>query len=139
MEHVAALATVKVGKDTQQVEAAVAAVRDGKVHVASEISVGAISRLSEKGYGAKPVFMGPSCKKGGWKDCLRTMEVVLEAWRRSEHGEKKHGPVLSVSSDGASGRRAAMFMMTMHSEIEILFMSLCATFPGLIFESGGII
>ncbi|KAJ6582561.1 hypothetical protein DFH09DRAFT_912293 [Mycena vulgaris] len=117
MEHVAALNTVKVGKDTQTVEAAVTAVREGKVHIASEISVAAISRLSEHGYGAKPVFMGPSCKKGGWRDNLRAMEIVLEAWRRSEHGEKKHGPVLSVTSDGAAGRRAAMFMMTMHSEI----------------------
>ncbi|KAJ7033003.1 hypothetical protein C8F04DRAFT_1039898 [Mycena alexandri] len=118
LEHVDALPTVKVGKDTQQVEAAAAAVRDGKVHIACEVSVGAISRLSEKGYGAKPVFMGPSCKKGGWRDLLRTMEIVVEAWRRSEHGEKKHGPLGSVASDGASGRRAAMFMMTMHSEIQ---------------------
>jgi hypothetical protein len=62
------VATAKVGKDTQQVEAAVSAVRDGKVHVAGEISDGEISQLSVKGYGAKPVFMGPSSKKGGWRD-----------------------------------------------------------------------
>ncbi|KAJ7852163.1 hypothetical protein B0H14DRAFT_3450882 [Mycena olivaceomarginata] len=65
LEHVAALPTMKVGKNTQQVEAAAAAVREGKVHIACEVSVGAISRLSEKGYGAKPIFMGPSCKNGG--------------------------------------------------------------------------
>ncbi|KAJ6518572.1 hypothetical protein DFH09DRAFT_1098400 [Mycena vulgaris] len=117
LEHIAALSSVKVGKNTETVEAAVTAVREGKVHVASEISVGAISRLSETGYGAKPVFMGPSCKKGGWRECLRAMEIVLEAWRRSPHGEKKNGPVLSVTSDGCGRRRAAMFMMTMHSEI----------------------
>ncbi|KAJ7479043.1 hypothetical protein FB451DRAFT_1395654 [Mycena latifolia] len=117
LEHLAALDTVKAGKDTKTVEAAVAAVREGKVHVAHEISVGAISRLSESGYGAKPVFMGASCKKGGWQECLRTMETVLEAWRRSPHGEIKHGPVLSVASDGDPKRRPALFMMTMHSEI----------------------
>ncbi|KAJ6524756.1 hypothetical protein B0H19DRAFT_897262, partial [Mycena capillaripes] len=104
LKHVAALSTVKVGKDTQAVEAAVIGVREGKVHVASDISVAAISRLSEHRYEAKPIFMGPSCKKGGWRDNLRAMEIVLEAWHRSEHGEKK-------------GRRAAMFMMIMHSEI----------------------
>ncbi|KAK6966807.1 hypothetical protein R3P38DRAFT_2590224 [Favolaschia claudopus] len=117
LEHIDALTTVKVGKDISSVEAAAAAVRTGKVHIASEISVGAISRLSQTGYGAKPVFMAPSCKKGGWRDLLKNMEIVVEAWRRSEHGEAKHGPLLSVASDGAAGRRAAMFMMTMHSEI----------------------
>ncbi|KAK7013380.1 hypothetical protein R3P38DRAFT_3322492 [Favolaschia claudopus] len=99
LEHIDALTTVKVGKDISSVEAAAAAVRTGKVHIASEISVG---------YGAKPVFMAPSCKKGGWRDLLKNMEIVVEAWRRSEHGEAKHGPLLSVASDGAAGRRAAI-------------------------------
>ncbi|KAJ7091031.1 hypothetical protein C8R44DRAFT_750778 [Mycena epipterygia] len=81
LEHVAALDTVKVVK----------AVREGKVHVAQEASVGAISRLFQTGYGAKPVFIAASCKKGNWKDCLRAMETVIEAWRRSPHGEIKHG------------------------------------------------
>ncbi|KAK6988921.1 hypothetical protein R3P38DRAFT_3438887 [Favolaschia claudopus] len=117
LEHRAALDSIKVGTNTQTVEAAVTAVREGKVHISHEISVGAISRLSETGYGAKPVFMGPSCKIGTWRDCLRTMEIVLECWKRSKHGEQLHGPILSVSSDGCPKRRYAMFMMCMHSEI----------------------
>ncbi|KAJ7658036.1 hypothetical protein B0H17DRAFT_1145739 [Mycena rosella] len=117
LEHLDALKTVQVGKDTQTVEAAVAEVRAGRVHISHETSVGAISRLSEIGYGAKPVFMGPSCKKGGWRDCLKTMQMVVEAWRRSPHGERKHGRLMSVSSDGDGKRRAALFIMCMHSEI----------------------
>ncbi|KAJ7472464.1 hypothetical protein FB451DRAFT_982987, partial [Mycena latifolia] len=54
IEHVSALKTVKVGKDTHTVEAAVAAVKDGSVHISHETSVGAISRLYETNYGAKP-------------------------------------------------------------------------------------
>ncbi|KAJ7096829.1 hypothetical protein C8R44DRAFT_748625 [Mycena epipterygia] len=57
IEHVSTLRTVKVGKDTHTVEAAVAAVKDGHVHISCETLVGAISRLSETNYGAKPVFM----------------------------------------------------------------------------------
>ncbi|KAJ7761933.1 hypothetical protein DFH07DRAFT_867598 [Mycena maculata] len=117
LEHVGALRTVKVGQDTSTVEAAVEAVREGKVHIGHEASVGAISRLYQTGYGAKPVFIGASCKRGDWKDCFRTMETVIEAWRRSADGEIKHGPILSVASDGDPKRRAALFVMTMHSEI----------------------
>ncbi|KAJ6553902.1 hypothetical protein B0H10DRAFT_1848509 [Mycena sp. CBHHK59/15] len=112
LEHLSALDTVKVGTDT-----AVAAVREGKVHISHETSVGAISHLSENGYGAWPVFMGPSCKTGDWKDCLRTMEIVLEAWKRSVYGEQLHGPMLSVASDGDAKRCLALFMMCMHTEI----------------------
>ncbi|KAK7002388.1 hypothetical protein R3P38DRAFT_3605442, partial [Favolaschia claudopus] len=115
LEHRAALDSIKVGTNTQTVEAAVTAVREGKVHISHEISVGAISRLSETGYGAKPVFMGPSCKIGTWRDCLRTMEIVLECWKRSTHGERLHGPILSVSSDGCPKRRYAMFMMCLRT------------------------
>ncbi|KAJ7791148.1 hypothetical protein B0H14DRAFT_2625338 [Mycena olivaceomarginata] len=100
IEHLSALETVKVGKDTGTVEAAVALVKEGKVHISHETSVGAISRLYETNYGAKPVFMGPSCKKGPWQDCLRTMETVVEAWKRSPDGETKHGPVYQSQPTG---------------------------------------
>ncbi|KAJ7929882.1 hypothetical protein B0H13DRAFT_2537836 [Mycena leptocephala] len=117
LEHLSALDTVKVGTNTKTVEAAVAGVREGKVHISHETSVGAISRLSETGYGARSVFMGSSCKTGDWKDCLRTMEIVLEAWKRSVYGEQLHGPILSVASDGDPKRCLALFMMCVHTEI----------------------
>ncbi|KAF8205855.1 hypothetical protein K438DRAFT_1578650 [Mycena galopus ATCC 62051] len=117
LEHLSALDTVQVGSDTATVDAAVAAVREGKVHISHETSVGAISRLSETGYGARPVFMGPSCKTGSWKECLRTMEIVLEVWKRSAYGERLHGPILSVASDADPKRYLALFMMCMHTEI----------------------
>ncbi|KAJ7809652.1 hypothetical protein B0H14DRAFT_2194888, partial [Mycena olivaceomarginata] len=53
-EHLNALETIKVGKDIRTVEAAVAAAKEGKVHIAQEVSVGAISHLSRTNYGARP-------------------------------------------------------------------------------------
>ncbi|KAJ7855102.1 hypothetical protein B0H13DRAFT_1525333, partial [Mycena leptocephala] len=111
------LETIKVGKNIRTVEAAVKAVKAGKVHVAQEASVGAISHLSRTNYGARPVYIGPTCKKGTWRDCLRTMLTVVEAWKRSPDGEAKHGPVFDVASDGDGKRRLALFVMCMHSEI----------------------
>ncbi|KAJ7033992.1 hypothetical protein C8F04DRAFT_912015, partial [Mycena alexandri] len=46
LQHVGALKTIIVGKDIKTVDAAVAAVNEGKVHVATEATVGAISHLS---------------------------------------------------------------------------------------------
>ncbi|KAJ7759828.1 hypothetical protein B0H14DRAFT_2634356 [Mycena olivaceomarginata] len=117
IDHITALETIKVGKDTRTVEAAVSAVKEGKVHISHETSVGAISRLYETNYGAKPVFMAPTCKKGPWRGSLRTIEMVIEAWKRSPDGEIKHGPVVSVATDGDHKRRLALFLLCMHSEI----------------------
>lgn len=116
-EHPSTLETVKVGKDTRMVEAAVTAVKDGRVHISHETCVGAISCLHETSYGARPVFMGPTCKKGPWQDMLRTMEAFVEAWKRSPDGEAKHGPTLSIATDGDHKRRLALFVMCMQLEI----------------------
>ncbi|KAJ7659168.1 hypothetical protein DFH06DRAFT_1406208 [Mycena polygramma] len=117
LEHLNGLETIKVGKGIETVEAAVEAVKEGKVHIAHEISVGAISHLARTNYGAKPIYMGPTCKKGSWKDMLRTMLTAAEAWKRSPDGEARHGPLFDVASDGCPKRRIAMFIMCMHSEI----------------------
>ncbi|KAJ6548322.1 hypothetical protein B0H10DRAFT_1969187 [Mycena sp. CBHHK59/15] len=52
-----------------------------------------------------------------WKDCMRTMEIVVEAWKRSVHRERLHGPILSIASDSDAKCCKALFMMTMHTEI----------------------
>ncbi|KAJ7483736.1 hypothetical protein B0H11DRAFT_2231887 [Mycena galericulata] len=115
LEYVDALQTLVVGKDTQTVEDAVTAVKEGKVHIAHETTVGAISHLSRQDYGAKPVFIGPTCQKGNWRSMLETIQCVLEAWKHSPDGEAKHGPIQNIASDGDYGRRIALFMLCMHS------------------------
>ncbi|KAK7050337.1 hypothetical protein R3P38DRAFT_3306578 [Favolaschia claudopus] len=117
LEHVSELETLLVGKDTRSVEAAVAAVKDGKVHIAQEVTVGAIAHLSRDNYGAKPIFVGPSCKKGDWRRMLEILQSALEAWNNSPDGAAKHGDIWIVSSDGDYKRRIALFMLCMHSEI----------------------
>nr|GAT42752.1 predicted protein [Mycena chlorophos] len=105
LEHLANLPTVQVGDDFESIRAAVQLVRDEKVHVADNLSVAAISRLSREGYGAKPVYVAASCKNGTYEDTLRVVMMVLEAWKRSPDGEVRHGPISSVASDGDAKRR----------------------------------
>ncbi|KAK7020781.1 hypothetical protein R3P38DRAFT_2380104, partial [Favolaschia claudopus] len=99
LEHISELETVTVGKDLRAVEAAVTAVKAGKVHISHEVCVGAISHLYGTNYGVKPIYMGPTCKKGPWQDGVRLIEVIIAAWKRSPDGEAKHGPLMSVSTD----------------------------------------
>ncbi|KAJ7939359.1 hypothetical protein B0H13DRAFT_1850661 [Mycena leptocephala] len=107
IEHLAGLETVKVGKDTSTVEAAVAAVKEGKVHISHETSVGAIS----------PGFPRTYVQEGTMGRQPSHIETVIEAWKRSPDGEIKHGPILSVATDGDHKRRLALFLLCMQEEI----------------------
>ncbi|KAL1690446.1 hypothetical protein GGG16DRAFT_125667 [Schizophyllum commune] len=118
LEHADCVETLEIGDDTKTVDAAVKAVRDGRLHIAPESTVATISRLSRKGYGARPVLIAPTCKKRTYQQAVRQTLYVLEAWRRAEHGEKKHGPIFNVASDGDAIRRAAFFVVCMSDEIK---------------------
>jgi hypothetical protein len=117
LEHIHELGDAYVGEGVSRIERAAQLVREGKLHIADLISVGAISRLSRTDYGAKPVFIGSSCKGGTWRDVLRAVQTVLEAWARSPDGEVKHGPITSVASDGDGKRRIAFFVLCMQYEV----------------------
>ncbi|KAJ7059300.1 hypothetical protein C8F01DRAFT_1370857 [Mycena amicta] len=117
LEHLHHLTNVQIGDDITLIQAAAQLVREGHVHMADMVSVGAIAQLSRTGYGAKPVFMGSSCKNGDWKNVLRVIQIILEAWARSPDGEAKHGPITSVASDGDPKRRIAFFVLCMHTEV----------------------
>ncbi|KAL1670857.1 hypothetical protein EV122DRAFT_227397, partial [Schizophyllum commune] len=111
LEHSGSLESVRFGNDLKNVGAAAKAVRDGTVHVASEVTVGTISHLSRTGYGARPVFLGPTCKKRSYKQSVELFLYTLEAWNRSDNGAKKYGEIWNLASDGDAIRRAAMFTL----------------------------
>ncbi|KAK6995622.1 hypothetical protein R3P38DRAFT_3425795, partial [Favolaschia claudopus] len=119
LEHLksSGLQSVKIGPDIAGIQAAVDAVREGRVHIAHEACVAAISRLAGTKYGAKPIYIGPTCKKSSWQETMRTIQILVEAWKRSPDGERKNGPLFSVSTDGCPLRRRALFMLCMHDEI----------------------
>ncbi|KAJ7049330.1 hypothetical protein C8F01DRAFT_1352687, partial [Mycena amicta] len=117
LEHLFALPSVQIGETISPIETAARLVREGKVHVGDLISVGAISSLSRTNYGAKPVFVGASCKMGDWRDVALVVQTIIEAWKRCPDGEVKHGPITSVASDGDSKRRIAFFVLCLKEEV----------------------
>ncbi|KAF7289587.1 hypothetical protein HMN09_01320700 [Mycena chlorophos] len=120
IEHISELGEggVHIGETLVQIEKAAGLVRKGKLHIGELTTVGAISALSRKGYGAKPVLIVTSCKQGTWKDCLNPIVVLLEAWKRSPFGEAMHGPIAFIASDGDPKRRIALFMLCMIEEVK---------------------
>ncbi|KAJ7204078.1 hypothetical protein GGX14DRAFT_369008, partial [Mycena pura] len=116
-KHRSALQTVKVGDTTDNAKATVCAVRDGHIHVGKEVSVGAISRLSETKYGAQPIQILASCKSGTAADVLRAMEIPYRAWNLSPDRAAKRGPIRTISTDGDSKRCIALHAMCLHTQI----------------------
>ncbi|KAL1758039.1 hypothetical protein FB107DRAFT_288756 [Schizophyllum commune] len=118
LEHLKVLDTIRVGDNTRSIEAAVDAVREGKVHVASEATVGSVSHLSRTGYAARPILIAPTCKRRTWQGTVTDTLYLLEAWHRAEYGERRYGPIFNLASDGDAIRRAAYFVICMSEEVK---------------------
>ncbi|KAJ7662992.1 hypothetical protein B0H14DRAFT_3698037 [Mycena olivaceomarginata] len=112
------LETQKMGSDLTSIQAAVKAIREDRVHIGKEFSVAAIARHSGTDYGAKPVLLMPTCKQSSWQAGAQILQKLLLAWKISPHGEKKHGPIKSLSSDGCPKRRLALYLLCMHQELK---------------------
>ncbi|KAJ7699599.1 hypothetical protein B0H17DRAFT_1129209 [Mycena rosella] len=111
------LKTFKMGSDLTSIEDAVKAIRADEIHVGKEFSVAAFSRHAPTDYGAKPVLLMPTCKKGSWQSSAQILQKLIQAWKLSPFGEARHGPLLSVASDGDARRRAALYLVCMHREL----------------------
>lgn len=118
-EHtITELETQKMGSDLTSIQAAVKAIRTDRVHIGKEFSVAAIARHSGTDYGAKPVLIMPTCKQSSWQTGAQILQKLLLAWKSSPHGEKKHGPIKHISSDGDAKRRIALYLLCMHQELK---------------------
>ncbi|KAJ7867635.1 hypothetical protein B0H13DRAFT_1897474 [Mycena leptocephala] len=104
------LKTFKMGDDLTCAEEAVTAVRAGDIHVGKEFSVAAIARHAPDDYGAKPVLLMLTCKKGSWQSSAEILQKLVQAWKLSPFGEAKHGPLKDIASDGDERRRAALYL-----------------------------
>ncbi|KAJ7046401.1 hypothetical protein C8F04DRAFT_1227534 [Mycena alexandri] len=118
-EHAAAeLETFKMGSDLTAIHAVTKAVRDGRVHVGKEFSVAAISRHAPTEYGAKPIFLMPTCKHSSWQTAAMNLQMFVAGWKLSPYGEEMHGPLAAIASDGDPNRTAAMHLICMQREVK---------------------
>jgi len=77
------------------------------IHFAKEATVAGIAAFCADHYEVKPIFAAGTCKKEKAPACVELIQALLDAWKDSPDGEKRHGPIWSVASDGDGVRRAA--------------------------------
>lgn len=112
-KHAAQLPSVKMGTNLDVIKAVACAVHEGKVHIGKEAFVAAFAHNNESDYGAKPVLILPTCKQGLYKDAALHIEMLWQAWKLSPYGEKLHGLIVSIASDGDPKRRPALWLHCM--------------------------
>jgi hypothetical protein len=88
------------------------------IHYAKEATVAEIAAFRAEHYEVMPVFAAGTCKKEKAPECVELIQALLDAWRESPDGEKRHGPIWSVASDGDGVRRAAFHTLFMKKILE---------------------
>ena len=66
----------------------------------------------------KPIFAAGTCKKEKAPESVELIQTLLDAWKDSPDGEKRHGPIWSVASDGDGVRRAAFHTLFMKDSLK---------------------
>ncbi|RXW14911.1 hypothetical protein EST38_g10936 [Candolleomyces aberdarensis] len=132
-EHAAEKFTsMKLGNNLEVIHAIAAAVRAGEVHIGQEVFVAAFARNDTFDYSAKPVLVFPTCKSGTAQTSALIIEKLRQAWQLSPYGEKLHGPIWSIASDGDPKRRPALYLQCMAPDIEAGICKLLCTREGIL-------
>ena len=105
-EHIGDLGTSITGHDDLR------RIRDrivgGCVHLAKELTVGALMPIRSKNYQAQPVFASGTCKLHETAISLQPLyEAVIEVWYEDDRGYKLRGAIANINTDGAVNFRLA--------------------------------
>jgi len=88
-----------------------------RAHYASEATVAAVAPFRNSSYSAIPVALSGSCKAETGEGMALWLRELIRAWRENEDGEKRHGPLWSVATDGESTMRSCRFQVCMSQEL----------------------
>ncbi|KAF9782877.1 hypothetical protein BJ322DRAFT_1009302 [Thelephora terrestris] len=88
-----------------------------RAHYASEATVAAITPFRNSSYSAIPVALSGSCKAESGEGMALWIRGLLKAWKENEDGEKRHGPIWSIATDGESTMRSCRFQVCMSQEL----------------------
>ncbi|KAI4519147.1 hypothetical protein K525DRAFT_206789, partial [Schizophyllum commune Loenen D] len=117
-EHVENLNSVEMGPDLTNSMEAARAVKEGKVHIGKEFTCAAILPHSRTDYGARPILLAPTCKRGLVSDSVQLLMSGIRSWQLSPYGERAHGPLWYLASDGDATRRNAMYKICMRRQLD---------------------
>ncbi|KAK7015571.1 hypothetical protein VNI00_019065 [Paramarasmius palmivorus] len=69
-------------------------------------------------YSPVPIVLSPSCKEEKGEQLAEWLQTTLDAWKENPCGERVHGPIWSIGSDGDSVFRRAKYDLCMTTPID---------------------
>lgn len=122
-EHSQTVSTLVTGFDViQEAEAALHQPRpDGttRCHYGKDGTVVAVAPYARKDhYAPVPFVVSASCKSETGDQLVDWMRQTLEAWHTHPSGERLHGPIGALASDGESSFRRARFILCMSEVLD---------------------
>ncbi|KAG8695139.1 hypothetical protein FRC08_008010 [Ceratobasidium sp. 394] len=100
----------------------------GDCHRAKEATVVALAPFGQENYTPMVVLISGTCKTETVDDQKMLIDLVVHAWKQSEHGESAHGPIWSVATDGDPRRRQVAHRSYMSTKLPMyspLYLKLC--------------
>ncbi|OSD00270.1 hypothetical protein PYCCODRAFT_1479355 [Trametes coccinea BRFM310] len=89
-----------------------------RCHYGKDATVVAIAPYARADhYTPVPILISSSCKAETGDDLAGWLRLVLENWRTHPYGERVHGPIGSLGSDGEASFRRAHFLLCMSEEL----------------------
>ncbi len=102
---------------------------------ATVVAIGSLGRSDH--YVPVPIVVSPSDKTEKGKELASWIRVVITAWRTHPKGEKLHGPIWSLASDGDSAFRLARSLVCLEREYDAALQTsagrILSSLPGLNF------
>ena len=89
----------------------------GACHRATEATMAAIAHFGQSNYNPAVILASGTCKTEKTGDQTRWIDLLLNCWKESPHGEAVHGDIWSICTDGDSKRRRALFQLCMSSTL----------------------
>ncbi|KAJ6579361.1 hypothetical protein B0H10DRAFT_2198716 [Mycena sp. CBHHK59/15] len=80
--------------------------------------VGVAPYARETNYSTTPIVLSPSDKTEKGPALAAWMQTVLDAWKSNPNGEKLHGPIWALGSDGDSAFRLAKHILCMVEKVD---------------------
>jgi hypothetical protein len=82
-------------------------------------TVVAIASIAKSKYYAPiPLLISASCKKEKGEKLAEWLGLLLQVYRNHPYGEKVHGPIRAIASDGEASFRSARFILCMTQTLD---------------------
>ncbi|KAF6752932.1 hypothetical protein DFP72DRAFT_814901 [Ephemerocybe angulata] len=90
-----------------------------KVCFGTEATVVAIAPYSPENYLAVPLVASPSCKTEKGEQIRLWIKDVIALWKSHPCGERMHGPIWALASDGDAAYRLAKYLECLEGGVEV--------------------